>query len=152
MQIRRMHRDGVKRNYHRGIEAIMEDTFLDPLRVFDVANLCAAVLSLVLSAGQSENNDYEKESRDTFVGSRSTDKVQRQSQHDDDPNADLFSPCKVKIRIEETHDDWDYFADFQDQIDDNLSSSPFSTRKSTKVLDTLNESEEEDDSEGDHFF
>jgi hypothetical protein len=136
--------DHVKRNYHRGIESIIEDTFIDLLRVIDIANLWSIVLSLVLDTRKPEHDE----------GEQTTDansKAKRQSQYDDEPDDDLFSPCQVKITNPDTNDDWDYFADFQEQLDDNFSFSPFA-KKSTKVLDTLNESEEENASGEAEFF
>jgi hypothetical protein len=102
------------------------------------------VLSLVLDTRKPEHDE----------GEQTTDansKAKRQSQYDDEPDDDLFSPCQVKITNPDTNDDWDYFADFQEQLDDNFSFSPFA-KKSTKVLDTLNESEEENASGEAEFF
>jgi hypothetical protein len=160
--------DHVKRNYHRGIESIIKDTFFDPLRVIDIANLCSIVLSLVLDMRKPEHNEGEETADANSKANRQSryddePNAKRQSQYDDEPEAkrqsqyddesddDLFSPCQVKITNPDTNDDWDYFADFQEQMDDHFSFSPFA-KKSTKVLDTLNESEEEDASGEAEFF
>jgi hypothetical protein len=146
--------DHVTRHYHRGIESIIEDTFLDPLGAIDIfASICSIVLSLVLDTRKPEHIEVEETTTDA-----NNSRAKLQSQYDDEPDDDPFSPCQVKIANPDANDDWDYFADFQEQVDDDFSFSPFAkkstkvldtligspfAKKSKKVLDTLNESEEE---------
>eukprot|EP00980_Cylindrotheca_fusiformis_P006328 scaffold1356_cov123-Cylindrotheca_fusiformis.AAC.9 len=132
---------------HRGIESIIEDILLDPLRLLDVGNLCAAVLSIVSNSDKTENARNENICA-SFSG---TDNATEGKKLENAPDVDLYSPCQVKVFDRESDGDWDFFADFQEQIGDNLSFTPF-TKKSSKVLATLNESDEESESEDTEWF
>lgn len=107
--------------------------------MIEIASIFSSLVSFIFN---------EKETR-PFDGAI-PDK-QRQAVDDDEPDELLLSPCRVKFThaATESKDDWDHFADFQDEIEDNFRLVPMAQRSNTS-LGTLDESEEEE-SDGEFF-
>lgn len=127
------------RNFRRGIESIIEHTFLDILPMMEIASIFNTLVSFIVKPGDSRQVDCAL-----------SETERKRAYDDDEPDELLLSPCRVKItRSTEAKDDWDHFADFQDDMEDNLQFVPLAQR-STGSLGTLDESEEEESD--DYFF
>lgn len=124
-----------KRKYHRGIEAIVEDTF----PVIALAHAFSTFLSRL----------FDKKSNDTAkrTASDSTVMIQSNTDHQScnkiigvEPD-DVLSPCEVNISHPDSNEEWDHFADFEDRLDECI----FFVHESRGKLGTLDEIEEEDE-------
>lgn len=133
----------VKRKQHRGIEAIVHDTFFDTLPVIDItkafSNLLSKLLNTDLNSDGSRTGGAIKFHHPT---SSQRCRSMEESKVDDD-----FSPCQIHITQSHCADDWDHFADFQDRVDEQvISFSPFAPRIKAKAkLGRLDEVEEEEE-------
>ncbi|CAJ1934464.1 unnamed protein product [Cylindrotheca closterium] len=134
----------VKPKYHRGIEAIVQDTFLDTLQVIDVTTAFSNLLSKFF-----DKKKRDGESRSTDDAAHATIKNnERSNDAEETKSDDTYSPCQIHIANTCSDGDWDHFADFQDRIDEEvITFTPFATaqHKSKAKLDTLDEMEEEDE-------
>jgi hypothetical protein len=151
-------RNGVAALHLWGVDGILEDIVLtyasvlyaissveSHLRTFveEANHHIGNIFSLVLSAALSS----------TSVEPTSPTDIVEEEMDDESETVEIFSPVKVTpAPSANSKDEWGHFADFQEALADESTFLPsFAAPKNKVSLETLDESVEEDEEEGDFF-
>jgi hypothetical protein len=138
-----------------GVDGILEDILLSYASVlYAISSVESHVRTFVEEANHHIGNIFSLVLSAVLSSPCAIVEPAHQEEMDDESETvEIFSPVKVTpTPSANSKDEWGHFADFQEALADESTFLPrFAAPKSKTSLDTLDESEEEDDEEGDFF-